>query len=132
MTMREYAHERVRVLLDDAVFQMHDAARLRDPESVHKMRVAIRRFQQALRVFKQFLPGGGTRKVRRQLRKVMGIAGQLRNRDIAIELLGEGNAARAQLQRERLEIKRQLVSVLHDVSRPGVSIKWRSRLGLNT
>ena len=86
MTMREYARERAALLLRRLAFQMHRAARLRDPESIHDLRVSIRRFQQCLAVFHQFFPRGQAKKIRKRLHQIMQVAGEIRNRDIALEL----------------------------------------------
>lgn len=130
-TMAVFARERLRELIDKAVFEMHNSARLRDPESVHKMRVAIRRFQQALRVFDQYVPKDSSRKVKREMRDVMKAAGELRNRDIALELLDGHDALKKILRQQRLEAKRHLAAILQDASRPDLSIKWRTRLELH-
>ena len=130
-TMRDYGRDRLRILLDNVVFEMHNAARVRDPESIHKMRVAIRRFQQGLRIFNQYVPAGSTKKIRRELRDVMKAAGEVRNRDTAMGILKSDEAILTALQKQRLEWKRRLTGVLRDVNRPDLSIKWRTRLELH-
>jgi CHAD domain-containing protein len=131
-TMREFAVAQVRDLLDAMVYALHTAHRLPDQEGVHKMRVSIRRFQQALRVFHQYLAPKGVKKVRKQLKRVMEAAGELRNRDIAISLATEQPLARAELTKQRESCKLALHKTLTDMCRPGLPAKWRSRLGVNT
>jgi CHAD domain-containing protein len=131
VTCEEYGRTKLLTLLDDAVFEMHSAARLKDPESIHKMRVAIRRLQQGLRVFGQYIPDKASKRIKRELRDVMKIAGEVRNRDIALKLLKKNPAILKVLQKQRLEHKRQLITLLRDISRPDLSIKWRTRLELH-
>ena len=126
-----YARAQILALLDNAVFEIHNASRLKDSEAIHKMRVAIRRFQQAMRVFAQYLPGRGTKRIKRELREVLKAAGEVRNRDIAMKLLKNEEALVREVQKQRLAEKRKLVALLHDISRPDLSIKWRTRLELH-
>ncbi|MEJ7607159.1 MAG: CHAD domain-containing protein [Bryobacteraceae bacterium] len=110
--MREYARKKTLQLMEDTVFALHDAARLHDPESVHRMRVAIRRFQQALRTFAQYLPPDGVTKVRKQLKQAMDYAGRLRNYDIALELVGIAEPVTSVLRAKRLDTKREFIDAL--------------------
>ena len=126
-----FARARILALLDNAVFEIHNATRLKDSESIHKMRVAIRRLQQAMRVFAQYLPGRGAKRIKHELREVMKAAGEVRNRDIVIKLLKNDEALIREVQKQRLAEKRKLVALLHDISRPDLSIKWRTRLELH-
>jgi CHAD domain-containing protein len=56
-------------------------------EAIHKLRVAIRRFTQALRVFRDSFEPAHFDKMRRPLRKVMHRCGDVRNCDIALDVL---------------------------------------------
>jgi CHAD domain-containing protein len=58
-----------------------------DPDHIHNLRVAIRRFTQALRVFKDLLDRARVRKMRRRLKKIMDLCGAVRNCDVALEVL---------------------------------------------
>jgi len=135
MSMRDYALERGALLLRRLAFQMHHAARLRDPESIHDLRVSIRRFQQCLAVFAQFFPRGQAKKIRARLREIMQIAGDIRNRDIALDLLHKSHLpADPTLEgRWREEARRshgELVRVLGRWGRRDLSRRWGSRLGI--
>lgn len=135
MTMRDYALERGALLLRRLAFQMHRAARLRDPESIHDLRVSIRRFQQCLVVFAQFFPPGQAKKIRARLHEIMQIAGEIRNRDIALELLkksgraGDG-ALESRWRGEARQLHADLVRLLARWGRRDLSRRWGSRLGL--
>jgi CHAD domain-containing protein len=58
-----------------------------DAEAIHKLRVAIRRFTQALRVFQASFEPAHFDKMRQPLRKVMHRCGEVRNCDIALDVL---------------------------------------------
>ena len=135
MTMRDYALERGSLLLRRLAFEMHRAARLRDPESIHDLRVSIRRFQQCLAVFAQFFPHGQAKKIRRRLHQIMQIAGEIRNRDIALELLDRSSLPRditleGKLREEARQLHGELVRLLGRWGRRDLSRRWGSRLGL--
>lgn len=131
-TMREFAMLQTAELLDNLVFAMHEALRLRTPEAVHRMRVSVRRLQQALTLFEQYYPKPVVKKIRKQLKVVMRAAGDLRNRDIAIELLTQSGHDLPQLKKSRGAAKRELRETLRAVLRQDVGAKWRAGLRLQT
>jgi CHAD domain-containing protein len=62
-----------------------------DPDAVHDLRVAIRRFSQALRIFKTLLNAKAVKQMRRALKRVMDAAAVVRDLDVGIErLIAEG------------------------------------------
>jgi CHAD domain-containing protein len=135
MTMHDYALERGSLLLRRLAFQMHRAARLRDPESIHDLRVSIRRFQQCLAVFGQFFPRGQAKKIRRRLHQIMQVAGEIRNRDIALELLEKSSlpldiTLQGRWREEARQVHGELVRLLGRWGRRDLSRRWGSRLGL--
>jgi len=135
LTIRAYALQQTRTLLRRLAFQVSRAARPGDPDAVHDLRVAIRRFTRALRVFQQFLPHGKARKVRHELQDIMDLAAAVRDRDIASELLQEarvpaGSPLVATLRRERKEAETRLRVAVRRLARVGFSQKWRLGLRL--
>jgi CHAD domain-containing protein len=131
--MRRYARERAATLLRRLAFRMNRAARVRDADSIHDLRVAIRRFEQCLRIFHQFFPGH--KKIHRRLHKIMQLSGEVRNRDIALDLLKQaGQPARSavadRLRRERKEFQGELMADFDRWGERDVFRKWGSRLGL--
>ena len=74
-------------------------------ESVHDLRVAIRRFVQALRVFKSLLPAKERKQVRHRLKMVMARAGAVRDCDITLHLI-EGQRHSAAALKTRCEAER--------------------------
>ena len=129
-TMQAFAARKTKELIDNSVFALHDALRLHDAESVHRMRVAIRRLQQALRVFGQYLDKSGVKRVKRQLKRCLGAAGQLRDHDIALELLKKSGQDLTELRNGRTASKRALQTMLRQVTSKDIGVKWRNELGL--
>lgn len=133
--MEAYAKEQVAHLLDRLAYQVSRAAKQGDEETIHDLRVAIRRFTQSLRVFGKFLPRSAARKIRRKLKSLMQIAAEVRNRDIAVQLIvAAGVPARSgivpALRAERNEQQKALVSAIKAWNRRSFSRKWRDRLKL--
>lgn len=60
-----------------------------DEDAVHDLRVSVRRFVQCLRAFQKSFDVDEAKKLRRKLKRLMGRCGDVRDRDIAIELLAE-------------------------------------------
>jgi CHAD domain-containing protein len=131
-TMQAFAARKTQELIDNSVFALHDALRLHDAESVHRMRVAIRRLQQALRIFSQYFNKSGVKRVKKQLRRCLGAAGQLRDPDIALQLLEKSGHDLAELRSGRTASKRELRTTLRRITSKDVGVKWRNELGLTS
>jgi len=102
--------------------QVRRAAKHPDEEAIHDLRVSIRRLSECLREFGQFLPPNKTRRTLKRLGKLMDVAAEIRNRDIAIELAGDIAADLvATLQQEREQLKRKLNRALNRWRRRGSS-----------
>ena len=130
-SMREYAVAKTGVLLEEAVAAIQHAAGHPDEPAVHKMRVSIRRLQQALRLFRQYLKSSGVEYVKERLRAIMQIAGELRNRDIGMELLEKGNSAKEHFAKQRIEYQGELERLLRRYAKDGLLVAWREKLGLD-
>lgn len=118
-------------MLDEAAFQMANAARVHNADAIHKLRVAIRRLQQSLRLFRDFLDEHELKRLRKQLRGLLRAAAEVRNRDIAIELLRKTGAPEpliGALETERAARLKDLRRVLR--GRAKGTDRWRARLGL--
>ena len=130
--MRDFGQRAIGSLIDAAAWQLAHAARVHDEESVHKMRVSIRRLQQSLRLFAQYVDKAEAKRLRKQLRAFLDAAAEVRNRDIAMMLVTEAGGAPqiiARLERERKTCMRQTIALLR--RRAGSTGKWRARLGLS-
>jgi CHAD domain-containing protein len=135
--MREYVRVETAILLRRLAFQVGRMAKSSDAESVHDLRVAIRRFNRCLSLFSQFYPGRSSKKARRRLYGLMKAAGAVRDLDIAIELLAEAGLSRhtelvQRVAEQRREANRQLLLEVRDWKARGISKKWRDSLGLST
>jgi CHAD domain-containing protein len=134
--MRDYARLQTAILLRRLAYQLNRAARNGDAESIHDLRVAIRRLSRCLRVFSPFFPDGSWKKVRHRLAELMEAAGKVRDRDIALQLLAEaGIPARAavatRLAGERRKVSHELLLEIRRWKGRSFSRKWRSRLELS-
>jgi CHAD domain-containing protein len=133
--MREYVRERCATLLRRLAFRINRAAKLHDADSIHDLRVAIRRFEQCLRTFDAFFHGSHKKKIRRRLKKIMSLCGEIRNRDIAQALLKDagvagGSSISSKLSRERKQAQHELIDMLDRWNKRDLSRKWSARLGL--
>jgi CHAD domain-containing protein len=128
--MEGFAVRRTQELIDNSVFALHEALRLHDMDAVHRMRVSVRKLQQALRIFGQYLNKSGIKKVRKQLKKCLSAAGHLRNFDIALELVARRGADVPELHTARAAAKRTFRATLRQVTKKDLGLKWRGELGL--
>src|SRR3984893_14524794 len=109
----KFASVKASRLLGKLAFQVRHAAKHPNEKAIHDLRVSIRRLSQCLREFHQFFPRRERKKVLKQLGKVMDLAAEMRNRDVAIELIGKAgrpaeSAFVANLRKEREEAKGKL------------------------
>jgi CHAD domain-containing protein len=133
--MRSYACRQTSALIDRLAARVESAAQAAEAEPIHDLRVSIRRLRRCLRVFSQFYPPGSWKKIRKQLSELMTVAGSVRDRDIALELLqGSGVKPEAAIMRkiaaERRRAERHLVAEVLRWKESGFSHKWKSRLEL--
>jgi CHAD domain-containing protein len=134
--MREHARLQTAILLRRLAFQVNRATPAgKDPDAIHDLRVAIRRLSRCLRVFAEFYPGDSWKRIRRDLRGLMRIAGCVRDRDIALALLAEAGAAprgttALGLEAERKQMARELLLEARRWKKSGFSRKWRAWLEL--
>jgi CHAD domain-containing protein len=116
-------------------FQAGRTSQLKEAGAVHDLRVSIRRLTECLRVFDPFFPHRKAKKVRQKLDALMDLASEVRNRDIAAELLRRaavpaGSSLVRALSEERGAAEWTLMEALKRCSRRRSHRKWRSRLGL--
>jgi CHAD domain-containing protein len=125
--MDRFARVQATRLLGKLAFQVRHAAKRPDEEAIHDLRVSIRRLSQCVREFLRFFPKHEARKILKQLGKLMDLAAEMRNRDIAVELLGmdAGSAFLGSLKREREQAKQKLARELDQWRRRDFSRKWR-------
>ncbi len=112
--MQSYVTERVTRLVEQVIAEMHRAQQEVTVEIVHDLRVSIRRFQAALRAFPAFFPEEESRQILKQARKVLKLAGRVRDFDIALELASEsGLPADGELSSKLTALRQHAAAKLH-------------------
>lgn len=101
------AGEQIRRLIERLVFQANSAAKGPSPNAIHDLRVAIRRTEQALATFKPLLPRKAAKRIRKQLKVVLGLAGAVRDCDIAIKILLKFRQPEAADLRRHIRVRRK-------------------------
>ena len=133
--MRAYVRFQTGILLRRFATQATRTVRTADADSIHDLRVAIRRLSRCLRVFAEFYPAGSWKPVRRRLADLMDACGSVRDCDIAIGLLKQAGIRVTtplvrQLRAKRLAAERELQLELQGWKARGISRQWRVRLEL--
>jgi CHAD domain-containing protein len=128
--MRRHAMQQTATLLRRLAYDAGRAAKSGGADSVHDLRVSIRRLAQCLQVFGQYFARGKTKKIREKLKEIIELASDVRNRDVAVALIGEESNLTPLLVRERREASRVLTGALKRWTRRDSYRKWRSRLEL--
>ena len=133
--MREYARLQTAMLLRRLAYQVTHAGKSGDPDAIHDLRVAVRRFSACLRAFAPFYPPHAARRVRRRLSGLMEVAGLVRDLDVTLDLLRQsgtptGAPLAAALRSRRAKAEARLEREIHQWTSRGFSRKWRSRLNL--
>lgn len=85
LPIKLFARDRLSVLLERLDKEWRSCGQVSDADAVHDFRVALRRFGEALRLFRDLVPKAGWKQVRAERRQVMGLAGNTRDVDIARE-----------------------------------------------
>ena len=132
--IQSFAGEQGSKLLRQLAFEITRTLKSSDPDRVHDLRVAIRRFNQMLLVFKPCFLGKEMRKIRRQLKTIMKSAGEVRNCDIALKLLsraaaGDEVSLSLTMKNRRKVCERELRGLLRPWIDRKSSSKWRTALG---
>jgi CHAD domain-containing protein len=130
VTMRRHATQQTATLLRRLAYNAGRASKAGGADSVHDLRVSIRRLAQCLLVFGQYFPRGKTKKIHARLKQILDLASEVRNRDVATVLLAPESDLAPLLARERREASRLLTAALKRWTRRNSYRKWRSRLDL--
>ncbi len=104
-------------------------------ESIHRLRVSIRRFTQVLRVFEGLFRH--SRKMRRRLKALMALCGDARNCDIALEVLAAAGvpadpALEKRLKQRRARTGRALAKLITEGKPRARMRRWRGWLSAKT
>ncbi|MGH9721436.1 MAG: CHAD domain-containing protein [Bryobacteraceae bacterium] len=122
-------------LLAKLAYQVALTSKRADPDTVHDLRVAIRRFSYCLRECSLFFAGKDVRKVRRRLRSLLELSAAVRDRDIALDLIKKSELKSTTqlttaLRKQREEAQENLKRRVRRWSERNFSKKWQTRLGL--
>src|SRR5580658_3488696 len=128
---RQFERVRATGLLNSLDFQIRRTIKKPDASEVHDLRVATRRFAQALVIFESCFPG--TPGIREKLKRPMELSGDVRDLDIVLKILRGGRtgvSAKAvdRIQKKRAKSQRALVEALGKVVKRGAIETWRAKL----
>ena len=131
--MKKFARLRTMERLKTLDEEVRSASRHpEDAEAIHDVRVAIRRFVQCLKIFRQFLDEQNSRKIRRRLKKLMDQCAAVRNCDIALDLLREAGvddeAVLKAIEGNRTGAENTLIHSLKRWRRKSIGKTWPGRL----
>ncbi|MBL8179246.1 MAG: CHAD domain-containing protein [Bryobacterales bacterium] len=93
MTLKDYALARIDALEKRVGTEAGKTLDSGHPDAIHDLRVSIRRLTQSLRALEQVAGKQRVKRTRRRLRKWMDAAAEIRNRDIALELVEASGTA---------------------------------------
>ena len=113
--------------------EVRNAARkTEDADSIHDLRVSIRRLKQELAVFAEWFEAENVKTIERHLRKLMNRCAAVRNCDIAVEVLQaagcQGPKLLAGLKKERRTAAARLARKLEDWRSAGRVREWGGHL----
>ena len=105
-------------------------------EEVHGLRVSIRRFSQALRIFAPLLPAKAVKRIRARMKAVLDAAAAARDLDVGMEeLTGLGVGAEdpliAGMRAERRRAEFFLLGQIYLLRAEDLEADWRAWLGWN-
>jgi CHAD domain-containing protein len=133
MDLRQFIGLRIEDLLTRLNQEMELLSKQQDADTIHDVRVCIRRLTQALRALHAVFAKGAYKEVRAQLRTVMDLSSEIRNRDIALELCQAAGvppeaASCLALRREREAALGRLLAEARKWKKKGLPLGWRERL----
>jgi CHAD domain-containing protein len=118
-------------LLDRLALQVRRTLRTADAVQVHRLRVAIRRFRQALAVVEDRAAPAGIKNIHRRLKKTMALAGDVRDCDVTGKLVSKLQAPtslHAKLQLRREQARRLLLAALRHWLDRETDVRWRAKI----
>jgi CHAD domain-containing protein len=122
MPIEAYAAAQLSELLERLGKYARALARRPNAEKIHSLRIALRRTLETLRVFKSLFPSGQVKKTRRRLKRLLAASGEVRDRDIALDLLKQAGASGHALHRQIASERRTAVTKLQTLA-----AKWDRR-----
>ena len=135
LALREHVRSHTATLLRRMAYQVRQATIRSDADAVHDLRVSIRRLRECLRTFADIYPAAPRNKIRKELRKLMKCAEQVRSADIALALLegaglSETEPLVREIREERAHDRTRLQEELTALAGHPYTKTWREGLGL--
>jgi CHAD domain-containing protein len=132
-TTASFASASIARQLERLAYQVGVTSHSPGTENIHDLRVAVRRFVQAMMTFREGLPGREVKRIRRKLKLMMDHAGAVRDRDVTLRILAKCPVPGAEAVRERLAEERKaelpaLAAAMRRWSARRSSSKWRTAL----
>ena len=123
-------------LLERLAYQVNHTLHTANADAVHGLRVAIRRFSQALAIGEDAFPAREVKKIRRRLKGMMELTNASRDCDVALKLLPKSAlpaaaALEPKIRAYRKEQVRLLIPALRSWASRRTSGKWRAVLAPN-
>jgi CHAD domain-containing protein len=114
--------------------RVNRAIKAPNADAIHDLRVAIRRFTQAVAVCQHYFRSPDLPKNRKRLKKIMTVAGEVRNCDVALKLVSKFRVPHAVHLQAKLKGCREEAEVLlvNDLKKwldRAMPVKWRAALG---
>lgn len=133
--MRKYARQQTKALLGNFARRLALAAETGDADTIHDLRVSIRRLSRGLRTFALYYPDQSWKSIRAQLRQVMQLAGAVRDRDIALACLTKAGVAAqaaivARLKSERRQANAEFLARIRQWGDEAVTRQWSRQLAI--
>ena len=127
-----FVRAQARQRLEDVLTEIDKAAKHpEDPEAIHDLRVAIRRFTQCVRAFRTVFDPGPIKKLRRRLHKIMDHCGEVRTCDVALSILKhtrlKSGVLATEIQSQRVDAENALRHYLKE-QRHGKASEWKLKL----
>ncbi len=135
MGIAEYGADCLRRLLARLAYQASVVVRMQTPDAVRDLRVAVRRFSQALAALGDEDHHKTRARIRQRLKEALRAAGAVRDCDIALEAAANWKAPEVQALREKIRVRRGiaaqlLVQVLKRWAAHNWAAEWRTSLEL--
>lgn len=133
LPIEQYAKAQTTTLLERLASQVGRTAQSTDPKAVHDLRVEVRHLVNCVRVFKQFFPNPVGKKITHRLQTLKKLAGEVRDRDIALEVLVsrlglQDDELSAWLLNEREKAGQELSEALRRWTRRKFLRTWRGMI----
>jgi CHAD domain-containing protein len=116
--------------------ELERAAAHPDEDAVHDLRVSIRRFSQALRIYAPMLPGKAVKRIRARMKVVMDAAAIVRDLDVGMESLAAlgvepDDPLITRMKEDRRRSEWAMLGKVYLLRAEDLEGDWRERLGFN-